>query len=301
MWTHLSRRLVVLLLCLVSSNGILIRAEEDSRPDLVIANYNVENFLLDSTGHRFWYKAQAVAKVIVSMNGWEYPTLVGLEEVENDSCVKILCRKLRQLHYDYVHYESPDRRGIDVAMLYDRERIRVINSRPIAVDLGNETTRDILYACCQIKESADTLHILVCHLPSQLGGKAHTEWKREKAFSVIQETIDSIQVQDTAAAIFILGDMNSVPKNNLRGVVNMCIGKKEGTHKHEGVWTWLDQFYCSTNLAERAEAGVFSPTWLLEEDKKYGGVKPKRCNINHYKWQKGYSDHLPVYLKVKYF
>jgi len=286
-----------------------------------IVSYNVENFYHPShdtltndlewtqDGERHWsfirynHKAENIAKVITNIGEWDGVDIVGLCEVENKACLKKLCYLLSRDAYDFVHYDSPDQRGIDVGLLYRRERFDTLSSRPISVDLGELSTRDILYVClCSrtVEIPKDTFHLFLCHFPSQLGGSADTEWKRVAARTVLQNAIDSVLALQSQAKIIVMGDMNSTPKQDLRGVENRMIDLQKsgvGSHKWQGRWTCLDQFYTSPSLCEASEVRIFSPEWILETDEKYLGLKPKRCYVG-FRYQKGYSDHLPVVLTI---
>ena len=225
--------------------------------------------------------------------------MVGLCEVENERCLKDLCYRLKRLHYKYVHYESGDERGIDVALLYDSTKVKVLNSKPLHVSLDGDATRDILFVETLVG-GQDTLYAMMCHLPSKLGGVAATEWKREAAKQVIQQQVDSILEVALNASIVVMGDMNTEPKDDLQGMNNMMIGWErvgKGTHKYQGMWSCLDQIYVSDALQNRARATIFSPKWLLDEDIKYLDYQPKRT-YQGYRYKGGYSDHLPVVLRL---
>lgn len=284
---------------------------------LTIISYNVENlfdnqhdslkndsaFLPDGnyhwTYHKYQTKLDQIAQVIVNIAGWESALLVGLCEVENARCLRDLCYRLRRYHYRYVHYESADERGIDVALLYDSTKVQVLYSQPLFVDLNGDVTRDILYVCAMVNKK-DTLHTFMCHLPSQLGGASASEGKRFVAKSVIQHQVDSILSLQPHAYIVVMGDMNSNPQEDIQGVNNMMMNWKgvgDGTHKHQGTWSFLDQFYVSSALRTQASARIFSPDWLLEQDEKYLGYRPKRTFIG-FRYHAGYSDHLPIVLRL---
>lgn len=305
-------RWCILILALIIQSAIF------ARDSLTIISYNVENlfdcqhdtlkndssFLPDGDHHWSYYRYQKkldhIAQVIVNISGWESAALVGLCEVENKHCLRDLCYKLKRFHYKYVHFESADERGIDVALLYDSTKVNVLNSMPLHVPLGEDQARDILYVNALVNKQ-DTMHVMVCHLPSMLGGSATTDWKRAAAKRVIQHNVDSILTKDTAAYVVVMGDMNSVPKDDLRGMSNMMIGldkKGDGTHKYRGIWSCLDQFYISNSLLPIVEVDIFSPDWLLEVDEKYLDYRPKRTYIG-YRYYDGYSDHLPIVLKIK--
>jgi hypothetical protein len=145
----------------------------------------------------------------------------------------------------------------------------------------------------------DTIHAMVCHLPSQLGGSGATQWKRNMAKQVIQQQIDSIFALHPAANIVVMGDMNSEPNNDLQHLDNLMISHNrvgKGTHKYQGIWSCLDQFYISHSLKDIAQATIFAPNWLLEEDTKYLDYQPKRTYVG-FRYHDGYSDHLPVVLR----
>ena len=283
-----------------------------------IVSYNVENlfdtkhdtlkndssFLPEGMHHwthrRYQTKIDRIAQVLVNIGGWESVPLVGLCEVENARCLRHLCYKLRRFHYKYVHYDSPDERGVDVALLYDSTRVSILHSRTLSLSLEGDYTRDILYVSA-LYEQRDTIHVMMCHLPSQLGGASNTDWKRQRAKSLIQSQIDSIFLFQPSANIVVMGDMNTSVQDDLRGMVNLMIPIQkmgQGTHKYQGIWTCLDQFYVSQSIATKATATIFSPRWLLEEDAKYLDYKPHRTYIG-FRYNDGYSDHLPIVLHLR--
>ena len=304
-------RWIFLIFAFVIQSAVL------AQDSLTIVFYNTENlfdyehdtlkndssFLPDGMHHWTYYRYQTkldrIAQVIVNISGWESAALVGLCEVENTRCLRDLCYRLKRFHYKYVHYESDDERGVDVALLYDSTKVKVLKSKPLKVDLNGDRTRDVLYACCLLNKR-DTIHTMVCHLPSQLGGGATTHWKRQAAKQVIQQQIDSIYSVHPEATIVIMGDMNSEAKDDLQGVNNLMIGlakEGKGTHKYHGIWSCLDQFYVSSRLLEKAGARIFAPAWLQEEDTKYLDLQPKRTYVG-FRYHDGYSDHLPIVLHV---
>jgi hypothetical protein len=305
-------RWIFLIFAFVIQSAVL------AQDSLTIISYNVENlfdcqhdtlkndssFLPDGMHHWTYYRYQTkldrIAQVIVNISGWESAALVGLCEVENTRCLRDLCYRLKRFHYKYVHYESDDERGVDVALLYDSTKVKVLKSKPLKVDLNGDRTRDVLYACCLLNKR-DTIHTMVCHLPSQLGGGATTHWKRQAAKQVIQQQIDSIYSVQPEATIVVMGDMNSEAKDDLQGMNNLMIGlakEGKGTHKYHGIWSCLDQFYVSSRLLEKAGARIFAPAWLQEEDTKYLDLQPKRTYVG-FRYHDGYSDHLPIVLKIK--
>jgi len=315
--------------------GLFLGAYMMHGETLRVVSYNVENLfyptrdsLTDDAewtpeGERRWSftryyrKEENIARVLTNIGEWDGVDVVGLQEVENAMVVKRLCYTLRRGEYDFVHYDSPDPRGIDVALIYKKARIDTIRTRTIGVKptpnpslKGGEQeliTRDILYVCAQA-DKRDTLHFFVCHMPSQRGGKAESEWKREAAKNVLQQAVDSIYKTDSQAKIIVMGDMNSAPKEDISGLTNRMledgqspIGRqayRKGTHKYQGQWTCLDQFYTSPAIDSLSHVRIYDAEWIQERDEKYLGLKPKRT-YNGYKYQNGYSDHLPIVLECR--
>jgi len=298
---------------------------------LRIVSYNVENLFhpahdsvagepkddLEWTleGERRWTyaryrnKVENIARVLTNIGEWEGVDIVGLCEVENAQCVKQLCNVLRHGEYDFVHYESPDRRGIDVALVYKKSRIDTLQTRPIPVSLVSpdngvtETTRDVLYVHAKT-DDLDTLHLFVCHMPSQLGGRTGSEWKRKAVRNILQNAVDSVLQADSQARIIVMGDMNSSPADDLAGLNNRMkdrtdsIQNTKGTHKWHGQWTCLDQFYTSPALDTVSSVRIYDAEWIQETDERYMGLKPKRT-YNGFRYQNGFSDHLPIVLTIR--
>ena len=139
------------------------------------------------------------------------------------------------------------------------------------------------------------MHFFVCHLPSQRGSAKASEWKRVLAKKVLQQAVDSVLAQNKDAKIIVMGDMNSAPKEDLKGITNKMKVLKEGTHKYQGLWTCLDQFYVSPSVDSISSVRIYDAEWIQETDEKFMGLKPKRT-YNGFKYQNGYSDHLPIQL-----
>ena len=149
---------------------------------------------------------------------------------------------------------------------------------------------------------ADTIHFFVCHMPSQLGGATETAWKRDQAKRVLQRAVDSVLAADINAKIVVMGDMNSAPKEDLAGLRNrMAKGERRearGTHKYQGRWTCLDQFYTSPALDSISDVRIYDAEWIQEPDEKYLGLRPKRTFVG-FRYQEGFSDHLPIVLVIE--
>lgn len=250
---------------------------------------------------RYYSKLHRVAKVLTHIGQWDGVDIVGLCEIENGLVVKQLCNKLRYKAYDYIHYESLDKRGIDVALIYKKSRVEPLLTKALHVYLDEaNTTRDILYACCRI-DRRDTVHLFVCHLPSMRGGATQSQWKRDAAKQVLQHAIDSVLLLYPTANIIVMGDMNCSPTDDIQGLHNRMMSlaqQGKGTHKWQGQWTCLDQFYTSTTLDSVSEVRIYDAEMIMEEDRKYMGFKPKRTFAG-FRYQNGYSDHLPIVMDVK--
>ena len=299
---------------------LLVTACNAGQP-IRIVSYNVENLFhptVDSVNRdtsftpegpmqwtftRYQDKLHNLAKVIASIGEWEQAPLVGLVEVESRQCLQDLCSgHLSNFNYEILHYDSPDLRGIDCALLYQPEKLKLIESHPIVIhtDSDYRPTRDVLYAKLLPKRTKDTLHIMVCHLPSQLGGEIAAR-NRQKAFNQLQGFIDSILSVQPDANILMMGDMNYDPQDNLKSMTNLMVpmqGNNNGTYNWKGNWNFLDQFYVSDNMKQKVEPFVYKPDWLLEEDIETLTQRPVRCYFGK-RYQNGYSDHLPVYLDWK--
>ncbi|MDE5762766.1 MAG: hypothetical protein K2H68_04590, partial [Bacteroidales bacterium] len=197
-----------------------------------IAFYNTENYFhpthdtlkndydFTPTGMKGWGSAKFTTKrnnlfkVVAALNA-EAPLLaLGLAEVENALVLRELCRgtPLRFLNFDFVHFESPDPRGIDVALLYRRDLLRVDTAFPIAVAVPPDSvshTRDILYVKAVCLSGGDTLHFFVNHFPSKYGGVTATEHKRAYAAGLLRRCMDKVLQNDSAAFVVAMGDLNT--------------------------------------------------------------------------------------------
>lgn len=312
--------------------GIVIMAGvlTASADSLCVVSYNVENLFhpendsltnddeWTADGERHWSfarynrKVENIAKVLTNIGEWSGVDVVGLQEIENAAVVKKLCYTLRRGEYGFVHYDSPDRRGIDVALIYKKSRVDTISSRAISVHLSPITnhqspftTRDILYVSALV-DKKDTIHFFVCHFPSQRGGAAESAWKREAAKATLQQAVDSVLETNKDAKIIVMGDMNS-GEIRVSGLVDKMTNDQSpmsndqsGTHKYQGHWSFLDHFFVSPSINEVSTARIYDAQWIQESDERYMGLKPKRT-YNGFTYQNGYSDHLPIVLTVCLF
>ena len=265
---------------------------------------------------RYWRKVNALAQEIVACGGeqeWELPDMVALCEVENDSCLRDLTRRslLRQARYEYVMTESGDERGIDVALLYSPFSFQLICYDSFTVEpVGDKhPTRDILYAE-GLTIRGDTLHVLVVHAPSRVGGAANKEYRLRVAARV-NSVVDSLRLCHDDPHIIVAGDFNDYADDpapvSLRehGLVHISKNAQgshgaKGTYKFQGKWGSLDHLFASAPLAAcLKECFIFDVPFLLADDKKYGGVQPKRTYVGK-RHQRGFSDHLPLVARFEF-
>ena len=272
---------------------------------IIVYFWNVENFFAPGefpdhawSKTRFYTKCNAVAKTLLLASDelGALPDVVGFAEVGDATVLKALlgATPLRKLDYSFVHFDSPDRRGIDCALLYRRSRFRLLNSKPC--HLYDSTgaimpTRDILLAVLVGREDGDTLAVLVNHHPSKVG--SGSDDRRRLAMSRLRFLADSLQAAGVSRIIAV-GDFN----DEVVPAAGVAIGGREGsspanppgTIKFQGKWEKIDG--CPLLEGLRAEEHIFAPRCLLERD-SYGGEKPRRT-FSGPRYLGGVSDHLPV-------
>lgn len=277
------------------------------------------------TRRKFIAKRNLIAKTIIASGecfGGNMPALVGLCEVENAFVLKSLLEDtpMAKLRYRTLHRDSPDPRGIDVALLYDPARVKLLSHGWITV--SEFATREILYAKVVYGGGApsgasapasdsetpmpDTLHIYVNHWPSKYGGARASEQKRRAVCEALLVHLDSLQKAEPAAAIVLMGDFNDTPDADV--IIKLCraaqlqnISPKEGgTIKYKGQWEMIDQMLASpAAVGKIGSAEVFRPNFLMEEDKSFLGRKPRRTNVGP-RYNGGASDHLPIVARLSY-
>ena len=300
------------------------------RDTLSVMFWNVENFYdwrNDSTtvsdlefspaGERHWTwkrfqaKANALAKALFWVEGetGSLPDIVGLEEVENAFVLRQVLQKtaLRKTDYKYVHYDSPDRRGIDVALLYRSSRLELLDSKPCHLSAADTVmaTRDILLCRFRRREKADTtgFAVLVNHHPSKYGGAAESEPRRRVAVERLRALADSLAAIGIDR-IIAGGDFNDTPDNPVFGLLEPTLmpthmdlyRRGEGTIKYDGKWDLIDQIYLSPAL-KGPTMRILRIPFLLTRDTAHSGEKPLRTYTGP-RHTGGVSDHLPVLLEV---
>jgi len=309
-----------------------------AKDSLLVVSWNVENFLdprTDSTGRytfgRFRSKCNAISKTLLLIAGryGRLPDAVALMEVGDRYVLERLLRDtpLRKLDYGIVHYESPDRRGIDCALLYRRSTITLLRSAPVHLYDSSGAlmrTRDILLA------EFDGLDILVNHHPSKVGG--NSERRRAVAMTRMLALMDSLAATpstkpasgvdgvvecgrlsgfsanfpdedaendrssgfsanfpDGERRILAVGDFNDDvwPHDGPRAAA-------EGTIKYNGAWEKIDGYFAR---GLEVSESVFSDPILSAPDRSFGGTKPRRA-FSGPRYLGGVSDHYPVIFRI---
>lgn len=256
------------------------------------------------TKKRFYAKCNAVAKAILWAGGTMggLPDVVGFAEVENGFVLRRLLQvtALRKTDYSIVHYDSPDRRGIDVALLYRRSRLTLLDASPCHIygaDSSVMATRDILMA--HFTGPGGDLAVLVNHHPSKYGG-ASSEPRREMAVRRLAFLADSL-IGAGVTRVVAMGDFNDTPDApayTILPMVNLALpfhARGEGTIKYDGKWELIDLYFVSDSLRE-SRMGILRVPFLMKADGT--GRKPLRTYSGP-RYLGGVSDHCPVWLDVK--
>lgn len=256
------------------------------------------------TPTKYWGKVNRIGQEILSCSD-NLPDLVALIEVENDSVLKDLTRRslLRNAGYQYLMTESKDVRGLDVALLYQPFRFRPLCYDSFSVPLmkNMRPTRDILYVQGQCI-SGDTLHVFVVHSPSRYGGEKETRTYRQQVVKTLQQAMKDISKD---AKIIVLGDFNDYAdspslkrlyESGLKNITADIKGRNgsPANYRYHGEWHSLDHVLVSPSLSTKVETSYINDaSFLLEEEPEYGGKRPRR-SFHGFRFQQGYSDHLPL-------
>ncbi len=330
------------LLIFSTANAQIVKSEIDT---FTVAFYNVENlfdtindpaisdteFLPEAekqwTEKRYHKKLSNLAKVIAAIPSPELPDLVGLCEVENKMVVLDLTKQqeISNAGYQIVHNDSPDRRGIDVALLYKPGHFSVLKHQSFTAPLvtSGNPTRDVLYVT-GVARKTDTLHIFVNHWPSRYGGVEKSAPNRNAIAKLVRTKIDSLQQADPDAKIVVMGDFNdnpddtsveeilggaTIPEETEKPLYNLhsaAYSRGEGTFNYKGTWSMLDQILVSWSLRDSATGlhcpadagGILREPWMIYTSKK--GVEYPNKTYGGPSYYGGYSDHLPVYATFQY-
>jgi predicted extracellular nuclease len=319
---------------MTNTNGELQSADEQ-----IVAFYNVENlFDIENDAHtndddftphgyqswtqeRYIHKLNQISKVLYDI-GNQAPMIIGLVEVENHKVVEDLAKTggLSRTNYKLAQFDSPDRRGIDCALLCDADRFEILEKQKLSVQLPdnqNYLTRDILYVKGKVK-GGEEIHIFVNHWSSRREGVAETQPKRIQAAKVLKEKIAGIRESVPDAKIMVMGDFNDEPKDKSVQQILNAAGKNaslynlmadaayegEGTIVHKREWYMFDQMMVSQNMLSDSglsikdqKAHVYRADEIIFTYSN-GGTKPNSTYGGN-EYYGGFSDHLPVYLILK--
>jgi len=328
---------VLFISCTTEENPKDFSMDTISPDKITIAFYNVEN-LFDTKDdpftndndftpkgrkkwneERYYKKINDLARVVNVMSKKDWPVIVGLAEVENTDVITDLIKDndLIDAKYDFVHYESPDDRGIDVALLYRPDLFHVLKKNSISIynpAFPHSKTRDILYVKGEFYNN-EVFHFFVNHWSSRRDGTLETEPKRVFQASVLKDNINDILEEDKQAKIIIMGDFNDYPTDNsIRKILKAGVDKNDelynlaykleiqdkGTISYKNDWGMFDQFIVTKSIFNKKglylkdkEQKILTKEWLIWKGKKpnrtYGGLK----------YYGGFSDHLPTFIELK--
>ena len=313
--------MILILIC----SGYLCAAQDEK----LVVFWNLENFFdyvdggegesdreWSSTGSRRWTKTRfytkcdAIAKTMFWI-GEKYgrmPDVIGVVEVENSGVLyKLLSSSLlRKYDYKVVHYDSHDRRGIDVALLYRSSLYRKVSSSVTVpeYDAQKLSTRDILQVCLESVDG-ERINVLVNHHPSKYGGSQASESRRDAAMTAMRNLCDSLAVADSGIPVIAMGDFNDTPDGEQFGMLDGVLVNKadslfragQGTIRFEGKWDLIDMFMVSGSISEKSAMEILQVPFLMTYEKKYPGLKPLRTYSGP-RYIGGVSDHCPIVLTV---
>lgn len=318
------------------------KSAAEAPKEMAVAFYNLENlfdteddpnkddqeFLPSSaqqwTPDRYKQKLTNLASVIQKLGDADGPELLGVCEIENRKVLEDLAAQpaLKDRNYQVIHFEGPDERSIDVALLYKNGVFRVLEQKAIPVILpdAKDKTRDLL----QVKGTlaGDTLTIFVNHWPSKRGGADESDPKRQAVASLVRRLVDTELIQNPGAKILLMGDFNDTPDSKaiaegLNAVNNTnpepalqlynafahFVDEKKGSYNYKGAWDMIDQMMLSKNLLAKKglqyvpnSATIYQEDRILEPEGKFKG-SPLRTYAGK-KYMGGYSDHLPIYITL---
>jgi len=257
------------------------------------------------------------------------PAIIGVSEVENREVLEDLVNDPLLLDKDYgiVHYHSPDARGIDVALLYQKKIFTPLYTSSHELKIYDDITKDRVYTRDQLlvsgKLDGEMIHLIVNHWPSRSGGEARSRPKRMAAAKLCKHLVDSVQVKDPYAKIFIMGDLNDDPTNSsvkdilkaqkdreevgLKGIYNPMENFFKmglGSNAYRDSWSLFDQIMVTNPLLEKEDyssyrfykAAIYNKNYLINKRGRWKGY-PKRSFADG-GFTDGYSDHFPVYVNV---
>lgn len=332
-----------LTLIAIVLSAIMVACAQNSKKEAVIAFYNLEN-LFDTeddpltndaeflptgknqwTPERYQHKLNNMASVICLIGQEKGGVVViGVSEIENRKVLEdlVATEKLKPLNLGVAHHDSPDRRGVDVAFLYSKERFQVLDTKayPVITDDTSFRTRDH-FMMTGVIDNTDTVSFVVMHWPSKSGGEQRSLPKRIAAAEAARRIADEVLAKNINANLIFMGDLNDNPtakslKEYFKPKVKMKDLQKGdlfnpmwkmyqdgiGTYAYRDNWEVIDQMILSYNLINPARENsykyvttkVFRRNFMITQSGSYTGY-PYRTFASG-TFQGGYSDHFPVYL-----
>ena len=313
-------RLILIFIILFAS--LQVKATEK----YVVVFWNLENFFdhidqgttesdkeFSSFGSRHWTKKKfqskcnAIAKSLMWI-GEAYgrmPDVIGVAEVENRWVLWRLIETtlLRKYGYRIVHYESSDRRGIDVALLYRESVFQKLSTTVGTPEYEDRklSTRDILQVCLE-NETGQKFNMIVNHHPSKYGGAEESDGRRTAAMSMLRHICDSLLLVGEEQ-IVAMGDFNDTPDGRQFGLLDGALVNKadslfatgEGTIRYHGKWELIDMFMVSPALDSLSKMSIVQIPFLMTYERRYPGLKPLRTYSGP-RYIGGVSDHCPIAL-----
>jgi hypothetical protein len=276
-------------------------------------------------------KAHNMARVIADIGTDEAknsPAIIGVSEMENRGVLVDLVNDPLLLDKDYgiVHFDSPDARGIDVGLLYQKALFKPISTSKHELKIYDNITKKRVYTRDQLlvtgKLDGDLIHVIVNHWPSRSGGEARSRSKREAAAKINKHIIDSLQAIDPYAKIFTIGDFNDDPINasikdilkaekdrekvQLKGIYNPYENfykKGLGTTAYRDAWSLFDQILMTKPLLDKDfstykfyKAFIYNKYYLTTKAGRWKGYPFRSWTDGGF--SDGFSDHFPVYVYV---
>lgn len=271
------------------------------------------------TPERYQRKLSKLAKTIAAIGEDDHkypPVLIGVAEAENNSVLKDLLstKPIDLLEYDFIHFDSPDERGIDTGLIFRKKFFKVLHAEPLALMVDNpngvrDTTRDILYVKGELNK--EMVHVFVNHWPSRRDGDVETEYKRVAAAEQIIRKVEDIRLTELNPNIIVMGDFNDDPSSVsvqllmkdaalYNPMERLHIPDSKGASIYNMRWNLFDQILISNSFFNYEKhthsfdiAAIYDHKSLKEKEGKYKGT-PYRTYVSH-KYIGGYSDHFPVY------
>ncbi|AVR47353.1 endonuclease [Christiangramia fulva] len=280
-------------------------------------------------GEKYRRKLENMSRVLADIGrdqNSKPPVLIGVCEIENRQVLEDLVadEKLAPFHYGIVHYDSPDERGIDVALLFQKRYFRVLSSQPRKLVIyepdqpsKRDYTRDQLVVTGLLND--EEINLIINHWPSRGGGELKSSYKREKAAALNKRIIDSLRNINPKAKIIAMGDFNDDPTSkSFKRVLQTKASKKDlsvtdlynpmenmlkegkGSLAYRDSWNLFDQIYMSSNLITSDhgytfyKAGIFNKPYLITQNGQFKGYPFRTYGYAGY--EGGYSDHFPAYI-----